>query len=107
MRQDTIAKIEIDTDGRLHVIPASATFPYIYREAMEVQWNTRHSSLYSPRPHNWSYAQWFLQILSAAREQGCELRVTGVTEWTNVEQGVRAECKRLAERARVEGDDAP
>jgi hypothetical protein len=33
MKRDAIVKVEIDEAGRLHVVPASQEFPYIYREA--------------------------------------------------------------------------
>ena len=86
MERDEIALVEIDDTGRLHVVPAHHTFPYIYREAMEVHWDTARGSLHSPKPRQWSYAQWFSHILAAAREQGCELYATGRTQWRNVSQ---------------------
>lgn len=97
MRQDTIARIEIDPSGRLHVSPLAERFPYIYREAMEVHWDARQSSLYSPPPRKWSYTRWFRQIEAAARRQGCELRLVDGTEWKNVGEEVRSEFERLTD----------
>lgn len=91
MKRDIVARIEIDSEGRLHVVPASETFPYIWREAMEVHWDTDRRSLYGPPPRDWSRAQWLRQILDAAREQGCELLITEETEWSGVEPAVTAE----------------
>ena len=91
MRRDTIAQIEIDASGRLHVVPTSETFPYIWREAMEVYWDADRRSLYGPPPREWSRAQWLRQILDAAQAQGCELLVTDETEWIGVEPAVKAE----------------
>ncbi len=96
MRRDTIAAIEIDTDDKLHVVPSTQTFEYIYREAMEVHWDPAHRSLYSPKPREWSYSQWFQQILSAAREQGCELQLSPSTEWLNIDLALKAEIMQTA-----------
>ena len=91
MKRDVVARIEIDSDGRLHVVPASATFPYIWREAMEVHWDADRRSLYAPPPREWSRARWLRQVLDAAREQGCELLLTEQTEWSGIELTVRRE----------------
>ena len=96
MRQDPIARVEIDADGRLHVVPLSASFPYVWREAMEVHWDPERRSLYAPPPRQWSRARWFRQILNAAKTQGLDLRVTDETEWAGVEPGDRAEMVREA-----------
>ncbi|HTN93879.1 MAG TPA: hypothetical protein VMJ33_04795 [Gallionella sp.] len=39
MERDAISEIGMDDEGRLYVAPETKTFPYIYREAMEVHWN--------------------------------------------------------------------
>jgi hypothetical protein len=59
MQTDTIEAIGIDESGSLWVKPAVATFPHIYREAMEVYWDAERLCLYSPEPREWSYAAWF------------------------------------------------
>ena len=86
---DTIARVEIDPEGRLHVHPASTSFPFAYREAMEVAWESSGGSLSSPVPREWGYDRWFRQILSLAAAQGVCLVVTPATEWSNVPEGVR------------------
>lgn len=95
MKQDTIDVIEIDGAGQLHVVPSSHSFPYIYREAVEVNWDTVRLSLYSPKPREWSYSQWFQQILQAARAQGCELRLAERTQWLNVDPVIKAEFSHM------------
>jgi hypothetical protein len=90
MDKDSISEIRIDDQGRLCVAPESASFPYIYREAMEVQWDVGEGFLYSPLPREWSYARWFSQILEAARMQGVELSVTEHTKW----HGLPAESRQ-------------
>jgi len=84
MEQDQIAIVEIDEIGRLHIMPASHKFPYIYREAMEVHWDPVLCSLHSPVPREWTYLKWFQQIVSAASEQGCKLTLTAATRWVNI-----------------------
>ena len=91
MERDTIAELEIDIAGKLHVVPSSHAFPHIYREAMEVDWDSARGSLYSPTPREWSYSRWLQQILAAAREQGCELQLAASTKWFNIDPGVKAE----------------
>ncbi|MFC4528917.1 hypothetical protein ISN76_20285 [Dyella halodurans] len=95
--QDGIAKIEIDADGRLHVVPASCNFPLIYREAMDVHWDGERRSLHSPQPREWPYFRWLQQIIAAAREQGVSLHLSESTEWLNIEPRVVAELRRAVE----------
>jgi hypothetical protein len=99
MSRDAIARIEIDAEGRLHVIPESASFPFIWREAMEVHWDEARQSLYAPPPRSWSRGRWLRQILDAAREQGWTLSVTGETAWAGVAPEEKAE---LLEASRTE-----
>jgi hypothetical protein len=91
---DSIAAVGIDAEGRLFVRPASARFPQIYREAMEVHWDAASRQLYSPRPHEWTYPRWFQQIVHAAAEQGWELRLMPSTAWIDIPAEVRAEIVR-------------
>ena len=95
MERDTIAELEIDAAGKLHVVPSTHAFPYAYREAMEVQWDLERRSLYSPIPREWSYARWLQQILATAREQGCELQLAASTKWVNIDPGVKAELLQV------------
>ena len=98
MDRDAIDLIEIDGAGQLHVVPSSRTFPFIYREAMEVQWDAARCSLRSPAPREWSYARWFQQILAAAREQDCELYPVASTRWLNVAPDMKAQLLRVVAR---------
>ena len=91
MDRDAIARVEIDSDRRLHVVPASQEFPFIYRAGMEVGWDADLRSLHSPKPRDWSYMRWFQQILAAAAEEyGCKLVLTDDTAWVNVDPGTKA-----------------
>ena len=82
--EDRVIEIGIDEEGRLYVKPSKATFPMIYREAMDVHWNSEQSYLYGAKPRKWDYLQWFQQIIKAASEQGCELIVSPNVTWVNI-----------------------
>lgn len=87
MDRDPIDVIGIDNKGRLYVRPRSRSFPYIYREAMEVHWDIDGHFLFAPPPPRAQLASpawWFKQILFAAREQGVELYIQPETTWQNI-----------------------
>lgn len=89
MQSDLIEAVGIDESGSLWVKPATATFPYIYREAMEVHWDAERACLYSPKPREWPYTAWFRQIRDAAREQGYDLTLTPATTWNGIDPELR------------------
>lgn len=101
MVKDEVAAIAIDDQGQLCVTPLSATFPYIYREAMEVGWDAGGKFLFSPIPKEWSYGRWFQQIISSTKEQGYELVLSAATVWKNVPDSVRQEITASIGEANV------
>lgn len=96
MAQETIAEVGIDEVGRLYVRPTSTSFDFFYRAAMEVNWDAATRRLFSPKPREWTYLDWFKQIIAAAADEyGTALRVTPDTAWTNIPAGLRAEIEGL------------
>ena len=93
MNMEEIEEIGIDVEERLYVKPSSSTFPLIYREAMEVNWNEKRQYLYGSKPKKWGYVEWYLQILKAASEQGCTLVLTSNTNWTNISDEITNKIK--------------
>src|ERR1700754_97381 len=94
MITDEIAEISIDGDGRLLVRPQVQTFPDVYRAGMEVGWDPRSGTLFSPTPRERSYPRWFQQILGAAAgEFGVSLIITSRTKWAKVSETLRAEIE--------------
>ena len=81
---DFIQKVGIDESSRLIVRPASRKFPYIYREAMEVHWCEKGCFLYSPAPKDWSYLDWYKQIIKSAELQSVHLHINDETVWSYV-----------------------
>lgn len=86
---DAIEAVGIDDSGSLWVKPTTAAFPYIYREAMEVHWDAEQLRLYSPKPRDWSYVDWFKQIKDAALEQGVKLTLERTTSWSNIDDDLQ------------------
>ena len=92
MESDQIAKVLIDAEGRLCITPSTESFPLIYRSAMEVHWDAPGKFLYSPMPREWSYSQWFTQIIGAVRDEyGFLLLITPQTDWGNIPADVKTE----------------
>jgi hypothetical protein len=90
MDRDCIKEVGIDGEGRLYVIPSEKEFPYIYREAMDVQWNADSGALVGGTPREWSHSRWYEQILAAAAEQSCTLELSSATHWSNVPQDTKS-----------------
>lgn len=89
--EDLIEEIGIDEEQRLYLKPATETFPMIYREAMEVHWNSERGYLYGAKPRKWGYIEWYQQIIKAAMEQGCKLVVSPGVSWVNVPGELQAQ----------------
>ena len=90
MDRDEIKEVGIDEEGRLYVVPSKKAFPYMYREALEVHWDSDLKRLYGPKPRKWGYSEWYIQILNAAQKQSCILELTEATVWLNVSQDTKA-----------------
>ena len=96
MDEDLIATVEIDAEHRLHVVPATRDFPYVYREGMEVSWSSARRSLHSPEPREWTYGRWFQQIVAAAAAQGVRLSLGPATRWVGVPPELQVELCQLS-----------
>jgi hypothetical protein len=82
---DLIMEIGIDESKRLYVRPSFKDYEQIYRAALEIYWDRSAQFLHSPKPRNWSYADWYSQILGAVlTEYGRHLVINDDTIWTNV-----------------------
>jgi hypothetical protein len=94
MKTDFIREIKIDDTGRLCITPEKEDFSFIYRSAMEVHWDAKEKFLYSPKPREWSYFDWYLQIIAAAKDEyGCALSVNKSTMWQNVPDFLKQQIK--------------
>jgi len=85
MRRDKILEIGIDDKERLFIKPDKERFTLIYRTATEVHWDNQELFLYSPKPREWTYFDWFKQITGVTEtECSCKLILTDETKWTNI-----------------------
>ena len=95
VKADPIVEVGIDEQAHLYVTPASATFAQIYREAREVHWDAAANRLHSPKPRDWSHAQWFRQIVDTADAHGQPLCLTPATVWVNIPHELKADIQRI------------
>jgi len=91
MERDQIIEVGINKNECLYVKPQKLKFPYMYREAVEVNWDADNNYLFSPKPRKWSYPDWFVHIVSAASLQSCALYLTKETQWVNITEELKSE----------------
>jgi hypothetical protein len=85
MTKEKIIEVGIDEKGRLYIKPETKTFEFIWRDASEVGWDDKEKVLYSPKPKEWTYYDWYRQIIMGTNgEYGCQLVLTDKTQWTNI-----------------------
>jgi len=95
MKEDFITIIEIDSSDRLHIKPEIEKFTMIYRTATEVHWDSKRLTLYSPKPRDWSYLDWYLHIIKIAKtECSINLILTDKTEWINISEDLKNEITK-------------
>jgi hypothetical protein len=85
MNEDEILEIGIDYKERLYIRPNKERFTLIYRTATEVHWDNNGLFLYSPKPREWTYFDWYKHITGVTEiECNCKLILTDQTIWTNI-----------------------
>ncbi|MEP7322762.1 MAG: hypothetical protein ABI761_12625 [Saprospiraceae bacterium] len=85
LKKDDIIEIGIDHLDRLFIIPAHQHFEYIYRSAAEVGWDDKGNFLFSPKPREWSYFDWYKHIVTIVKtEYGCTLLIKPQTLFSNI-----------------------
>lgn len=96
MKKDFITSIEIDNEGRLMIKPEKEKFTLIYRTASEVHWDQAKSALYSPKPREWSYLDWYKHIIRIVKEEClCGLFLTKKTNWINIPPELKSQIENL------------
>ena len=102
MTEDIISEISIDNEARLRVYPSTSTYDYIYRAACEVNWDKEGKFLYSPKPREWTYFNWFTQIVAAVKsEYGNLLIITNNTVWSKISEETESEIIVWAEKESI------
>ncbi|WP_316753891.1 hypothetical protein [Pedobacter gandavensis] len=96
MKIDQITEIGIDDKERLYIKPATVRFTLIYRTATEVHWDDKGLFLYSPKPREWTYFDWYKHIIKVAKDEcNCELVLIEQTLWINIADELRKEILNL------------
>ncbi|RVU02384.1 hypothetical protein EOD41_00130 [Mucilaginibacter limnophilus] len=89
---DHIEAIGINEQGQLYVKPCKKQFTLIWRSATQVHWNDTGSYLYSPKPTEWSYMDWYKHIVTViADEYNCKLLVVNDTLWYSVDNELKGQ----------------
>lgn len=100
MTADNILEIGIDELGRLYVKPEKAQFNLVWRTATEVHWDDNGRFLYTPKPREWSYFEWYKHIIEVIySECRYELITAPETTWTNISDEVKGQITTYRERA--------
>jgi hypothetical protein len=94
MSSDNIKTIGIDESGRLYIVPEQEEFTMIYRSAAEVHWDNKGKYLFSPKPREWSYFDWYRQIVLVVKDEyGCQLRITDQTTWSSIPSDLKIDIE--------------
>jgi len=99
VKTEIIREIKINSRGRLQVVPFKQNFEFIYRSATEIHWDNKENCLYAPeKMKDWSYVDWFKQILNAVRsEYGYILCIVKETNWINVPNDLIDQIKSVGD----------
>ena len=93
-----INEVRISEDGKLFIKPTSnpsKVFKFVYRAAMEVYWDEDTQCFYTPKPREWTYLDWYKQVLAAVvSEMGVQLSITENTDWKNIPVKVQQEIEQ-------------
>jgi len=82
---DHIEAIGINEQRQLYIKPCTKQFTLIWRSATQVHWNDKERYIYSPKPTEWSYMDWYKHLVMViANEYNCKLIVVDDTLWHNV-----------------------
>lgn len=100
MGYEEVSEIGIGQDGRLYLRPKKNKFPLIYRAAMEVQWDEEANVLWAPKRGDWSYPDWFKQVVASVEsEYGTTLRLNEKTKWSNISEDLQKEITKASSPA--------
>lgn len=96
MISDEIIEIGIDDLERLYIKPKVQKFTLIYRTATEVHWDAKNSFLYSPKPKDWTYLDWYKHITKVTKDEcSCELLLNDNTIFININSDLKNEILKI------------
>lgn len=92
MTTDNIIAVGIDKEGRLFIKPQTKRFTLVWRSATEVHWNDKEAYLYSPKPREWSYFDWYKHMVEViAKNYNCKLLIVNDADWLNVPDELKSQ----------------
>ncbi|HVW13212.1 MAG TPA: hypothetical protein VHB54_05305 [Mucilaginibacter sp.] len=96
MKTDFIKEIKIDESGRLCILPEKEKFTQIYRLGKEVHWDQNGRFLYSPKPQEWTYLDWYKHIVNIIKNEcNIDLLITPNTHWNNITSSLQEQIIAL------------
>jgi len=96
MISDEILEIGIDDLERLYIKPKFQKFTLIYRTATQVHWDSKNGFLFSPKPIDWTYLDWYKHITKVAKNECfCELLLNEDTLFINISRELKNEILKL------------
>ena len=76
----------------------------IYRSASEVNWDKDGMFLYSPKPREWTYFEWYKHIISLIQTDcECQLVLTPETKWINIDNELKWQIEKYNKNERTTG----
>ena len=92
MTTENIIEVGIDDKERIYIKPEKQNFEFIWRDASGIRWDETKGILYTPKKGEWTFYNWYQQIIMATRnEYGCQLVLTDKTQWANIPSEVKRE----------------
>ncbi|WP_127347363.1 hypothetical protein [Pseudidiomarina mangrovi] len=98
MDRETVNSIEVLDTGELFLGlegRGKPMYQHVYREAAGVYWDETRSGFKSTPMKDWSYSQWYKQIVAIVRYIGVELALADDVTWSGVSEEEKAEIERV------------
>ena len=97
MKRRTVAKVLIDSEGPLFVMPElepGRTYEYIYREANGLRWHKALHALHAYEPNRWEHEE-LLRHIVATLKSACDedLGFVESTAWEGVPPELQARLR--------------
>ena len=97
--EEQIVKIEALATGELQLVLASGgehNYQHIYREARGVYWDNEVGAFRGTERKEWSYAEWFAQIVDVCSSIGVSLHLGAAVEWAGISDTDRRSIMALS-----------
>ena len=97
MKPRAIAKVLLDSQGQLFVVPKmepGSTYEYIYREGNGLRWHEALLALHAYEPKRWEHEELLRHIVATVRSAFDEdLRLVDTTVWEGASPELQAKLR--------------